>query len=266
MINEAAVAAREADPAIVVVGLTAEQETEALDKETLALPGRQDDLVSAVAGAARRTVVVINAATPVLMPWLDDVDAVLWIGLPGQEGGHAVADVLLGTTEPTGRLVTTFPAKDCDGPAWNVTPQHGALDYAEGTRVGYRGWYGSDVAPAFWFGAGLGWGVWDYRSAEHQRVDNTELLAVVLANTANRVSREVVQVYWRPEKSAPPRLVGYAIADEVVPGEQRTVTVECDPRAFRLWDEAATGWVTPAGGTLLVARGLGDIRLEVPRL
>jgi beta-glucosidase len=92
------------------------------------------------------------------------------------------------------------------------------------------------------------------------------LLTVVLANTANRVSREVVQVYWRPEGSAPPRLVGYAIADEVVPGEQRTVTVECDPRAFRLWDEAATGWVTPAGGTLLVARGLGDIRLEVPRL
>ena len=96
MINEAALAARDADPAIVVVGLTAEQETEALDKKTLALPGRQDDLVRAVAGAARRTVVVINAATPVLMPWLDDVDAVLWIGLPGQEGGHAVADVLLG--------------------------------------------------------------------------------------------------------------------------------------------------------------------------
>jgi len=68
------------------------------------------------------------------------------------------------------------------------------------------------------------------------------------------------------EGSAPPRLVGYAVADEVVPGEQRTVTVECDPRGFRLWDEAAPGWVTPPGGTLLVARGLGDIRLEVPRL
>jgi beta-glucosidase len=266
MINEAALAARDADPAIVVVGLTAEQETEALDKKTLALPGRQDDLVRAVAGAARRTVVVINAATPVLMPWLDDVDAVLWIGLPGQEGGHAVADVLLGTTEPTGRLVTTFPATDGDGPAWNVTPHDGALDYAEGTRVGYRGWYGSDVAPAFWFGAGLGWGVWDYRSAQHTRLDGNELLTVVLANTATRVSREVVQVYWRPERSAPPRLVGYAVADEVVPGEQRTVTVECDPRAFRLWDETESGWVTPAGGVLLVARGLGDIRLEVPRL
>jgi beta-glucosidase len=266
LINDAVLAARDADPAIVVVGLTAEQETEAQDKKTLALPGRQDDLVRAVAGAARRTVVMINAATPVLMPWLAKVDAVLWIGLPGQEGGHAVTDVLLGTTEPTGRLVTTFPAADGAGPAWNVTPSDGTLDYAEGNRVGYRGWFAADAEPAFWFGAGLGWGLWDYRSAEHVSGDNGESLSVVLANTADRPSREVVQVYWRPEGSAPVRLVGYAIADEVVPGEERTVTVACDSRAFRLWDEAASGWITPAGGTLLVARGLGDIRLEVLRV
>jgi beta-glucosidase len=139
------------------------------------------------------------------------------------------------------------------------------LDYAEGTRVGYRGWYGSDVEPAFWFGAGLGWGVWDYRSAEHQRDEDGESLTVVLANAGDRASREVVQVYWRPEDSAPVRLVGYAIADEVVPGEERTVSVPCDRRAFRLWDEAASCWAMPAGGTLLVARGLGDIRLEIPR-
>jgi beta-glucosidase len=265
LITEAALTAQDADPAVVVVGLTAEQETEAIDKRTLALPGRQDDLVRAVAGAARHTVVVINSATPVLMPWLEQVDAVLWAGLPGQEGGHAIADVLLGKTEPTGRLVTTFPAADGDGPAWNVTPQDGALDYAEGTRVGYRGWYGADVDPAFWFGAGLGWGTWDYRPAEQVRSDDGVALTVVLANTANRTSREVVQVYWRPQGSAPVRLVGYAVADEVVPGEERRVTVECDPRAFRLWDESASGWVTPTGGTLLVARGLGDIRIEVPR-
>jgi beta-glucosidase len=265
LIDEAALAARHAEPAVVVVGLTAEQETEALDKRTLALPGRQDDLVRAVAGAARRTVVVINAATPVLMPWLDQVDAVLWVGLPGQEGGHAVADVLLGKAEPTGRLVTTFPAANGDGPAWTVTPQDGTLEYAEATRVGYRGWYGSGVEPAFWFGAGLGWGAWDYRSAEHVRGDDGESLKVVLANTAGRASREVVQIYWQPEGSAPIRLVGYSIADQMVPGEERTVTVTCDSRAFRLWDEAASSWVTPSGGTLLVARGLGDIRLEVPR-
>jgi beta-glucosidase len=265
LIDEAAQAAQDAELAVVVVGLTAEQETEALDKKTLALPGRQDDLVGAVAGTARRTVVVINAATPILMPWLDRVDAVLWVGLPGQEGGHAVADVLLGKSEPTGRLVTTFPAVDGDGPAWNVTPEAGKLDYAEGTRVGYRGWYGSAVEPAFWFGAGLGWGVWDYRSAEHLRDADGESLRVVLANTADRLSREVVQIYWSPVEPAPVRLVGYAIADEVVPGEQRTVSVPCDSRAFRLWDEAASDWVTPPGGTFLVARGLGDVRLEIAR-
>jgi beta-glucosidase len=265
LIDEAAQAARDAELAVVVVGLTAEQETEALDKKTLALPGRQDELVRAVAGTARRTVVVINAATPILMPWLDEVDAVLWVGLPGQEGGHAVADVLLGKSEPTGRLVTTFPAVDGDGPAWNVTPEGGRLDYAEGTRVGYRGWSGSDDQPAFWFGAGLGWGVWDYRSAEHLRDEDGESLTVVLGNTADRPSREVVQIYWRPVESAPVRLVGYAIADEVVPGEQRTVSVPCDSRAFRLWDEAASDWVTPSGGTFLIARGLGDVRLEIAR-
>ena len=265
LIDEAAQAARDAELAVVVVGLTAEQETEALDKKTLALPGRQDDLVRAVADTARRTVVVINAATPILMPWLDEVDAVLWVGLPGQEGGHAVADVLLGKSEPTGRLVTTFPAVDGDGPAWNVTPEAGRLDYPEGTRVGYRGWSGSDVQPTFWFGAGLGWGVWDYRSAEHLRDEDGESLTVVLANTADRPSREVVQIYWRPVESAPVRLVGYAIADEVVPGEQRTVSVPCDSRAFRLWDEAASDWVTPSGGTFLIARGLGDVRLEIAR-
>ncbi len=265
LITAAARAARDAEPAVVVVGLTAEQETEAIDKSTLALPGRQDDLVRAVASAARRTVVVINSATPVLMPWLPEVDAVLWIGLPGQEGGHAVADVLLGKVEPTGRLVTTFPVADGDGPAWTVTPENGALDYAEGTHIGYRGWYGSNVEPAFWFGAGLGWGAWDYRSAEHVRSDDGEALTVVLANTADRSSREVVQIYWRPEGPAPVRLVGSAIADEVVPGEERTITVACDPRAFRLWDETTSDWTTPSGGTFLVARGLGDIRLEVPR-
>ena len=265
LITEAAQEARDADPAVVVVGLTAEQETEAVDKSTLALPGRQDDLVRAVATAARRTVVLINSATPVLMPWLDQVDAVLWVGLPGQEGGDAVADVLLGKAEPTGRLVTTFPAADGDGPCWNVTPQDGALDYAEGTQVGYRGWYGSRVEPAFWFGAGLGWGVWEYRSAEPLRDDDGESVTVVLANSAERPSREVVQVYWRPDGPAPVRLVGYAVADEMVPGEERTVTVACDPRAFRLWNEAASGWDVPSGGTFLIARGLGDIRLEVPR-
>lgn len=112
---------------------------------------------------------------------------------------------------------------------------------------------------------GLARGVWDYRAAEQVRDGDGESVTVVLANTAERTSREVVQVYWRPEGPAPIRLVGYAVADEVVPGEERTVTVACDGRAFRLWNEAASDWDAPSGGTFLIARGLGDIRLEIPR-
>jgi beta-glucosidase len=200
------------------------------------------------------------------MPWLDEVDAVVWIGLPGQEGGHAVADVLLGLAEPTGRLVTTFPAADGQGPAWSVTPQDGTLAYTEDTRVGYRGWDGGGEAPAFWFGEGLGWGRWEHASATYARGEDGESVTVLVTNTAERPSREVVQVYWRPEGAAAPvRLVGFAVADEVVPGEERQVKVACDPRAFRLWDSDTSSWSTPVGGTLLVARGLGDIRLDLPR-
>jgi beta-glucosidase len=146
VLDEAVRAAGGADVAVVVVGLTEEQETESVDKDTLALPGAQDALVEAVAGAARRTVVVVNAATPILMPWLSRVDAVLWAGLPGQEGGHAVAAALLGDIEPAGRLVTTFPADDGKAPAWSVTPVDGRLAYAEGPFIGYRGHYAATCA------------------------------------------------------------------------------------------------------------------------
>ena len=159
-------AARAAEVAVVVVGLTEEQETEAVDKTTLALPGRQDDLVAAVAAAASRTVVVINAATPILMPWRDEVDAILVAGIPGQEGGHAVAAALLNEIEPAGRLVTTWPTRDGATPAWEVVPENGVLSYAEGPFIGYRGHAaGRAPAPAFWFGEGLGYGAWEYAGA-----------------------------------------------------------------------------------------------------
>ena len=154
-------------------GLTEEQETEAVDKSTMALPGEQDALVSAVAAAARRTVVVVNAATPVLMPWADEVDAIVWAGLPGQEAGHAIAAALLGTIEPAGRLVTSFPAADGAAPAWDVVPTAGALSYDEGTFIGYRGHYaGLADPPAFWFGHGLGYSTWSY--GEPDLIDGAE--------------------------------------------------------------------------------------------
>ena len=197
--------------AVVVVGLTEEEETGAVDKSTLRLPGRQDDLARAVAATARRTVVVVNAATPLLMPWLDDVDAVLWAGLPGQEGGHAVAAALLGDIEPAGRLVTTFPAADGAAPAWSVTPVDGRLDYREGPFIGYRGHHaGQAPSPACWFGHGLGYGTWEYADAHVLPGGGAPTVRVTVINTGHRDSREVVQVYLRPaEPDHPVRLVGW---------------------------------------------------------
>ena len=262
VLADAVRAATGADVAVVVVGLTEEQETEAVDKSTLRLPGEQDALVEAVAAAARRTVVVVNAATPVLMPWRGKVDAVLWAGLPGQEAGHAVAAALVGAIEPAGRLVTTFPTADAATPAWSVTPVDGAVVYEEGTYIGYRGHHaGRAPEPEFWFGHGLGYGSWRYDSAT--LVDESTV-EVTVTNTGERPSREVVQVYLEPAAADQPvRLVGWQ-AVEVAPGASATVTVTGDARMWRTWDTDANAWGRLApGGRLLVARGLGDVRASL---
>jgi beta-glucosidase len=262
VIADAVRAAAATDVAVVVVGLTEEQETEAVDKATLHLPGAQDTMVAAVAAAARKTVVVVNAATPAVMPWLDQVDAVLWAGLPGQEGGHAVAAALLGDIEPTGRLVTTFPVEDAQTPAWSVTPVDGNLEYSEGTFIGYRGHHaGRAPAPAFWFGHGLGYSTWDYDQARVVPGGSSPTVAVTVTNTGVRASREVVQVYFQPtEADQPIRLVGWK-AVTASPGRSVDVEVLTDSRMWRRWDAARGTWDTIGpSGKLLVARGLGDIR------
>jgi beta-glucosidase len=264
-IADAVAAARDAEVAVVVVGLTTEQETESSDKTTLALPGAQDALVGAVAAVARRTVVVVNAATPVLMPWSEEVDAILIAGLPGQEGGHAVAEALLGHLEPAGRLVTTWPGADGLTPAWSVTPDDGVLSYREGTFIGHRGHAaGRAPAPAFWFGAGLGYGAWEYLDARLDASGEAPAVTVTLRNTADRASREVIQVYLTPaEPDQPVRLTGWAAA-QVDAGGTADVTVHCDARMWRRWDTGAQRWDRLAdGGELLIARGLGDIRLRL---
>ena len=139
-----------------MVGTTEEVESEGFDRRRLALPGRQDELVRRVAAVNRRTVVVVNAGAPVLLPWADEVAAVLLAWFPGQEFGHALADVLLGAVEPGGRLPTTWPGRPDGLPS--TRPVRGILAYEEGLRVGYRG----DVAPRYAFGHGLGFTTWEY--------------------------------------------------------------------------------------------------------
>ncbi|MGJ7906675.1 glycoside hydrolase family 3 C-terminal domain-containing protein [Actinopolyspora sp. H202] len=262
-INErVARAAGEVDVAVVVVGLTTEQETEGKDKSTLALPGQQDAMVAAVAAAARRTVVVVNAATPVLMPWLDLVDAVLWVGLPGQEAGAAVAAALTNEIEPAGRLVTTFPARDGDGLAWSTCPVNGTLVYEEGTAVGYRGWHRhADTEPLFWFGHGLGYTTWHYESPALVRdLNAVRSVTVDVANTGPRAGTETVQVYLLPAaKTEPVRLIGWTRV-HLETGRRARVRVPCDLRAQRVRDVSSGSWRFLRGGRIMIGRGLGDVR------
>jgi beta-glucosidase len=132
LMAEAVAAAAAADLAIVMVGSAETSESEGYDRDTLALPGRQDELVQRVAAASPHTVVVVNAGMPVLMPWASQVGAVIYAWLPGQAVGEALADVLLGQAEPGGRLPVTLPAAEADCPVLHALPRDGRLDYAEG--------------------------------------------------------------------------------------------------------------------------------------
>ena len=140
LIREAVELAAASDVAIVVVGTNSRVESEGFDRSSLALPGRQDDLVRAVATVNPNTIVVVNAGAPVLLPWRDDVAAILLTYFPGQEFGDALVDMLLGEHEPGGRLPTTWPADEASIPVSDVTPVDGKVVYDEGIHIGYRAW------------------------------------------------------------------------------------------------------------------------------
>jgi beta-glucosidase len=235
------------DVAVVVVGTTAQTESEGIDRTTLALPGSQDQLVRAVAAANPRTVVVVNSGAPVLLPWADQVAAVLLTWFGGQEYGNALADVLLGAAEPGGRLPTTWPLDETGLPP--VSPADGVLRYDEGLFVGYRGFDRDKRQPLFPFGHGLGYTTWTFESAS---ATSPDALSVTLRNTGTRRGREVVQVYASRPESAVERpakwLAGFAVVD-ADPGEAVTVTVPVAKRAFQHWSEQ--GWATEPGKFVL---------------
>ncbi|UQA95552.1 beta-glucosidase [Streptomyces halobius] len=241
-IEEAVRAAAAADVAIVVVATTEEVESEGFDRTDLRLPGRQDELVTRVAAANPHTVVVVNSGSPVELPWRHQVPAVLLSWFAGQEAGAALADVLLGTHEPGGRLPTTWPARLTDAPVTCVTPTNGQLAYSEGLFIGYRAWQRPGTpAPAFPFGHGLGYTDWAYESLDA----TPDAVRVRLRNTGKRPGREVVQIYLAPRQDRageaverPARwLAGFAVV-EAGPDEAAEVEIPLPDHAFEVWDEA----------------------------
>lgn len=257
-------AARAADTAIVFAGVSQDSSLESQDRDSLALPAAQIDLIERVCAVNPRTVVVVNAPFAVDMPWADRAAAVLLTWFPGQEYGPALADVLTGALEPGGRLPVTLARADADHAVTSTAPSDdGRLTYAEGPLIGYRHFDALHTTPRFCFGHGLGYADVRWRAA-HLYADPTgrhlALVGVTLDSAAGRPGKEVVQVYAVPltdtgtvEPGRPEQhLVGFA-AVEVSPSRQ-----SCGSTSRWMYGTSACGTPGRAPGSRGPAAGRSD--------
>jgi beta-glucosidase len=259
---DAAALAAKADVAIVFV---TRHEMEGFDVPNLQLPSGQDQLVEAVAAANPHTIVVLETGNPVAMPWLDRVSAVLAAWYPGQEGGTAIAQLLFGAVNPSGRLPMTFPQSEAQSMRPKL-PNLGAeihadvaIDYTEGADVGYRWYARHGVTPQFSFGHGLSYTTFAY---EKCRVTGGKTLAVTfdVLNTGQRAGADVPQLYLTSAAgSTDLRLLGFARVT-LEPGERTTITLTADRRLLGHYDEAHHRWRVAAGKyTVRLARSATDL-------
>jgi len=266
---EAAEAAGRADVAIVVVGTTPHWEAENFDRPTLALPGRQDELVLRCLAANPNTVVVINSGSPVLMPWLEQAGAVLCIWFPGQEGAAALADVLCGLAEPSGRSPITWPSADEDMVAWADVPATfpgvgGKVHYTEGVLVGHRWFDRHQIEPAVPFGHGGSYTEFHWEAPSIAGDFPNLVVEVSVANIGEQPGSETVQCYVSQDAGSasspdtasldpasaqtsvrPPQwLVGFAKL-HLAPGETAKAEIQLNPRSFSYWDTQSHSWQIP---------------------
>lgn len=270
-IAEAAAAAGAAETAIVFIGRNGEWDTEGSDLTGIALPGRQNELVAAVAAANPRTIVVLQSGGPVEMPWLDKVAAVLSAWYPGQEAGNAIADVLIGAAEPGGRLPQSFPVRWADNPAHSQDREiypglAGKVRYEEGLFIGYRHYDRLGIAPMFPFGFGLSYSDFALSNlsvdASRFDADGIAVVAVDVTNMGARRGSDVVQVYVHDVASSLPRpekeLKGFAKVS-LAAGETGRVSIELDARAFAFYSPQAQHWLAEKGSYIIrVARHAAD--------
>jgi beta-glucosidase len=249
-IARAAALAKKSDVAIVFVN---QWMREGVDVLSLSLFGQQDALIEAVAQANPNTVVVLETGGPVLMPWLDKAGAVVEAWYPGNRGATAIARILFGAVNPSGRLPITFPRSESQLPRAEITGQNPigrtiatygtptAYDviYNEGSKVGYKWYEDQKIEPLFPFGYGLSYTTFSY---DGLKVAGGRTLTVSLAihNTGARQGKTVAQIYARPPVG-PSRLIGWSKVD-LAPGETRQVTVTADPRLLGLFDSDNNVW------------------------
>jgi beta-glucosidase len=268
-IGEAAALAARADAAVVVIGAASMSEGEGYDRASLDLPGDQNALVEAVLAANPRTIVVLTNGAPYALPWIDHTPAVLegWLG--GEEGPDALARILFGAAEPSGRLPVTFPRRIEDTPAFAFYPGDETALYGEGLFVGYRHFDHAAQPPMFAFGHGLTYTSFAYAdlaAPEEVKAGDPVEVVFTLANTGLRPGKETAQLYVRPRGPSVERpvkeLKGFAKV-ALAPGERREVRLTLDARAFSFWDPARHAWIAEPGAyDLLICASAADIELQ----
>ena len=253
--RDAEAAARAAADADVVLLFAQQWVGEALDAVSLSLPDNQDGLISAVAKANPRTVVVLETSGPVLMPWLGQSAAVLQAWYAGSSGGEAIARVLFGEVNPSGRLPATFPASEAQlpRPVLDGDPKNQGkrftVDYHEGAAVGYKWFDLKGLKPLFPFGHGLSYTQFAYSGLAANQKDSKLQLRFKVTNTGAVKGKDVPQVYVAPQGAkweAPKRLAGWDKV-ELAPGESREVSVTVDPRLLAMYDSRSRSWRVAKG-------------------
>jgi beta-glucosidase len=276
LVAEAVAAAKSADVVIYVGGLSHRggYDTEGADRKDLKLPAGQDELLKEIVKVNPKTVVVFNGGGAVEMDdgWLSRTPALLYAWYPGLEGGNALARVLFGDVNPSGKLPCTFPKKLADTPTAALDSYPGTnstVVYKEGLLVGYRWYDAKDIKPLFPFGHGLSYTQFKYSNLNLVQTGDAKNLVTVefeLANTGGRAGAEVAQIYVQPVHSSVSRpvkeLKGFK-KEFLQPGEKQTVSVTLDPNAFAHYDVDKKGWVAEKGEyKILVGSSSRDLRLN----
>jgi beta-glucosidase len=263
----AAEIAAQSDLAIVFVGMPEFFETEGDDRSNLNLPGVQTELIRAVVKANPKTIVVLNAGAPVAMPWVDEVPAIVTMFYPGLEGGNAIADVLFGEVNPSGKVTVTYPKRLEDTPAFINYPGGREVLYGEGIFVGYRYYDVKDVEPLFPFGHGLSYTNFEYSNlkvTEQAKTGEPLQVSVTVRNSGKVAGKEVIQLYVHDKQSAlprPPKELKRFAKIALQPGESQTVSFTLDERALSFYDPYKKRWVVEPGEfEVLVGSSSRDIR------
>lgn len=258
--SDAAAAATAAAAADVAIVFATQWQTEGQDLPNLSLPNNaadpanqaydQNALITAVAAAAKRSVVVLETGTVVTMPWLGSVNAVVEAWYPGVQGGPAIANVLFGNVNPSGKLPLTFPQTEADLPQKTISATNLTVTYSEGLNMGYR-WYDSqNITPLFPFGHGLSYTSFGYSGiTTTANADGTATVGFTVKNTGVRAGAEVAQVYAALPSSAgepPKRLVAWQKV-QLAAGESKTVNINISTARMAVWNSTTHQWNTPSG-------------------